>query len=148
MQKKIVIVDIDGTLSFLDHRLHYIKGKSQDWNAFYKACPKDEPNEPMIHLVQALHATGHEVIIVSGRSDIVFKETVAWLDKYEVPFDQIYLRQEGIYTKDYKLKKRLIFQTLKIKPEKILLVLEDRTSVVEMWRSMGIMTLQNCRGDF
>lgn len=38
---KYIIVDLDGTLANIDHRLHYIKQNKPDWNAFYGACKDD-----------------------------------------------------------------------------------------------------------
>lgn len=35
MSIKYVIVDIDGTVADLSHRIHFIEGEKKDWDSFY-----------------------------------------------------------------------------------------------------------------
>jgi hypothetical protein len=35
---KAVIIDIDGTLADTTHRLHHIKSKPPNWDAFFAEC--------------------------------------------------------------------------------------------------------------
>ena len=53
MKKDIVLVDIDGTVSIVGDRLKHLQGK-KDWDAFYKACGDDEPNQNVIDIVKVL----------------------------------------------------------------------------------------------
>lgn len=47
-----VVFDLDGTLSNIDHRLHYIQRppSEKDWAAFFAACENDLPIGPMIRV--------------------------------------------------------------------------------------------------
>jgi hypothetical protein len=47
----VYLFDIDGPLANLSHRLHFIQGEHDDWNAFYDACPADKPHRHMCDLV-------------------------------------------------------------------------------------------------
>lgn len=49
-----ILVDIDGTIADIIHRLHFIQGPRKDWPAFFDAMDKDEPIPEMIELVKAL----------------------------------------------------------------------------------------------
>ena len=75
-----IIVDIDGTLADLSHRLHHIKGGRRDYEAFYAAMGADPLIKPIRDLVGILYegayATGEPVIILcSGRPERYRKVT-------------------------------------------------------------------------
>ena len=56
--KRIVVVDIDGTISQVGERLKYLKQEPKDWDSFYNDCFEDEPIEEMIDLVYSLYLQG------------------------------------------------------------------------------------------
>ena len=119
----------------------------ENWDAFYAACVDDEPKWPMIAMAQSLSALCYNVVIVSGRSDAVAVQTQEWLARHNVPYTRLFLRPNNDHTPDYKLKRRW-FETSGYRPEDISYVFEDRTAVVQMWRELGITTLQVCDGDY
>jgi len=42
--KDVVIVDIDGTLADVQHRIHHIKGPGKkNWIKFFRGAPDDQP---------------------------------------------------------------------------------------------------------
>ena len=43
MSKPAIIVDLDGTVADLSHRLHHINGKHRNWDAFFAGVDKDTP---------------------------------------------------------------------------------------------------------
>lgn len=150
---RYVIADLDSTLADIDHRLPLICGPNSqrlredaDWETFFQQCVHDKPIIPVIIAVRAL-AAHHQIIVVTGRSDEVRKETEDWLRQNAVPFDQLIMRPAGSREADDKMKKRLI-EEAGIDPSDVLIALEDRKRVVDMWRSLGIRTLQVADGDF
>ncbi len=142
----IVITDLDGTLSDAEHRVHLIERKPKNWDAFFRASRDDEPIWPVIRVIQALKVAGHEIHVITGRSDSTRADTIAWFEKYEVPFDRLLMRDDGDFTPDDKLKRDWFLKDYK--PEEVLLVLDDRAKVVRMWRELGLVCLQVAPGDF
>jgi hypothetical protein len=71
----IYLCDIDGTVADISHRLHFIQQKPSDWRGFFKACPGDTPIKEVIEVIQSLTSYGNNVIMVTGRSDEVRKDT-------------------------------------------------------------------------
>ena len=51
-KKSICIFDIDGTLANCDHRLHYIKNKPKNWEAFYNECMDDLVIWPVAEMLE------------------------------------------------------------------------------------------------
>lgn len=144
--KNIIIFDLDGTLALIDHRRHFVdksSGVKVDWNAFFEACDKDEPNTPVI-LANRL-VTGYHIIILSGRSEAVREKTIRWLARHEVYYDELRMRAEGDYQPDETLKEAWLKQ---IGPDNIICVYDDRDKVVAMWRKNGVTCFQVAPGNF
>lgn len=142
-----VVFDLDGTLCNVEHRMHHIAGPTKDWEAFYRACSGDTPILPVVHIAQALSATGYGIWLVSGRGSEARRETVAWLGAYSVPFEMLLMRPEGSRLIDAELKRGWIHSDA-IPRDRVLCVFEDRASVVKMWREEGFQCYQVAAGDF
>lgn len=143
-----IICDLDGTLANIEHRVHHIRGSGRrDWNAFFRACTEDLPIRNTIHLVQRLHEVGFRVLIMSGRSDLVRAETEEWLEQHAVPYDDLLMRRDADHRSDTIVKAEMVDE-LGIGPDHVLMVLDDRSTVVDMWREREFHTFQVAPGDF
>lgn len=146
MRKRMFVVfDLDGTLALTEHRAHFLNrpSKEKDWRGFYAACDRDEPCHPLIRTLLALHSTGAEVEIWSGRSDEVKDKTTAWLAEHGLGHIPIRTRRAGDHRPDTVLKAEWLDEG-----RTPALVFEDRASMVAMWRSRGIVCCQVAPGDF
>lgn len=140
-----IIVDLDGTLSKCEHRLHYLKETPPNWTAFFLASDKDAVNWPIVLTVRALHEAGYKIVIFSGRSDIAELPTKVWLSRHNILYSELRMREFGDYTPDDELKRGWLED---IGAENVLLCIDDRQRVVDMWREMGLTCLQVAPGDF
>ena len=151
MNKKYVIVDIDGTLSKVGERVRYLQQSPPDWDSFYDDCFEDEPFEDVCELVSRLNrCDAYELIFCTGRRESCREKTEKWLYRYleeRVPREKLLMRADGDIRPDIVVKPELVAEA-GIKPEEIAFVLEDRNCVVEMWRKMGVRCLQVAEGDF
>lgn len=148
---KTIIVDLDGTISLNQHRYHYIypkDGSKPDWDGFFLACVDDQPNLPVIEIILALKSKGYKIHIFSARGEIAYTQTVEWLTKYSVPYDDLTLRKKGCYTPDEDLKKEWLIEYYPDFKTQVLCVIDDRDKVVAMWRALGLTCLQVAEGDF
>lgn len=138
---KAFIFDIDGTLADLKHRLHHITNGSRDWDGFFAGVPNDGIIPDTRRLLLIAHDAGYKIILVSGRTDKVRAETVDWLAKHEVPYHEIHMRVEGDYRQDTIIKSEILDRLLE-QGNEIIAVVDDRPSVVAMWRERGLLCLQ------
>ena len=151
--EKYIVVDMDGSLADCSHRRQFLSDHNLDWASFEGPLVlEDEPRWPIINLVKMLNAgtgdgdTGYAVLIVSGRKiDRSGKNTVKWLEKYQVPFKYIFMRQGDDNRSDNIVKKEILD---KLPKDQIEYVLDDRNQVVDMWRENGLTCLQVAPGDF
>ena len=143
---KIVIFDIDGTLADIRHRLHHIKDGGRNWDGFFEAAVDDKPIKQMIELLKSL--MDYRVILVSGRPERIRKLTGDWLEKHQMTmgdydYEDLYMRPDGDHRPDYVLKKEILGKIREDYPgEEVLFVVDDRPSVVKMWREEGLICLQ------
>jgi uncharacterized HAD superfamily protein len=133
--RKDVIVDIDGTLADVDHRLHYIRGKRKDWKKFFAVMSEDKPVEAVIAQVQEL-AKDHNIYVVSGRPDDYRDVTVEWLKLHKVPYEALYMRKAGDFRPDDEVKQDIL--DAHFDKANVALVIEDRLRVIRMWKKNGL----------
>ena len=149
--KRIVVVDIDGTISQVGERLKYLKQEPKDWDSFYNDCFEDEPIEEMIDLVYSLYLQGYQLVFCTGRRESCREKTLAWLYRHfksVVPASSVLLmRPDNDHRHDTEIKPMLL-KRAGIKMKSIDFVLEDRNSMVQKWRELGLRCLQVAEGDF
>lgn len=144
--KKAIIVDLDGTLADITHRRKYVEGPKKDWKNFNKNILQDDINRWCREIIRRM-IHDHHVLLVSGRTDQLKKETVDWLSKHDVPYTALLMRDSRDHRDDTVVKKELYEN--EIKPfYDILFVIDDRAKVVKMWRDAGLVCLQCDWGDF
>lgn len=137
--RPIVLVDIDGTLADGTHREHYTRGPEKDWDKYFSLLEEDLPVEFVVRWVNQLAASGHTIVLVSGRPDTYWKQTVHWLDHIAGVYYDYLLMRPGSDKRDDTLVKA---EMLKVLPkEKIVLVLDDRPKVCRMWRENGLKVI-------
>jgi NLI interacting factor-like phosphatase len=143
--RKMVIVDMDGTLADVSHRLHHIRGgRKKDWKRFFEAMDADPPSPVVAEWVRNL-SPDYEVVIVSGRPEGYGDRTIAWLRRHHIPFSHILMRRDGDHRPDHIVKQEILDRL----PRKaIAFVIDDRNSVCEMWRRNGLRCIQVAEGNF
>ena len=140
-KRKYVLVDFDGTLSNPKHRLKYISGKVKDFSTFYAKVKDDLPNHWCVLLVRALIKSGQAVIILTARPIKTRKDSYAWLEKHlgkNLTITIEHVRKDGVMRPDHLLKEDWLQMFGK---DRVEFVIEDRTKVVEMWRSHRLTVL-------
>lgn len=147
--KPCVIVDIDGTVANLDHRLHYVRGDKKDWRTFLSKCNEDKPNHDIYLIAESFcDTTGSDLIFCSGRGNEYRDKTETWLKEHNMPYEHLFMRQERDYRQDTIVKEQILDFEVLTRYKEILAVFDDRSSVVQMWRKRGLRTLQVAAGDF
>lgn len=135
--KKAIIVDIDGTLAKMNGRGPF------DWDRVGE--------DDIVHAVQlavGLASYYCDVIVFSGRDSICRQQTIEWLNKHNIPTDNVFMRPQGNFEKDSIIKRRLYDEHIAGKYD-IQFVLDDRNQVVDMWRKdLGLPCFQVNYGDF
>lgn len=150
--KNIVLVDLDGTICNVKHRVQYIqKGPQKDNTKFHSLHVFDEPIRPIITLVEIFHSAGYEIVFCSCRFDTELEKTREWIRTHFTNKDlanaRLLLRSKLDRREDHEIKPDLLKQA-GISFDDIFIVLEDRNQVVKFWRDNGLTCLQVADGNF
>jgi hypothetical protein len=145
-----VIVDIDGTLSNCEHRVHWVRSKPKNWPAFNRGMKRDTVHEDIVWMLRTFHAAGCTILIASGRGEEDREVTETWLrDVAGIAglYSRLYMRPARDYRSDDIVKGEILDHMLAdgFNPT---MAIDDRQQVVDMFRSRGLRVLQCARGDF
>lgn len=144
---RCVIVDIDGTLANNLHRVHHLApGKPKDWETYDSLMYLDQPIQPLVDLINFL-AAHYSIVLCSGRKESCRAITIAWLKQHHILWNELFMRKNRDFRADAIIKSELLDQILArgYQPQ---FVIDDRNSVVAMWRERGLVCLQAAPGDF
>ena len=92
--RPVAIVDIDGVVADVRHRLHHLRRRPKDWDAFFASADRDPPHDEGIALVHAL-AEGHDVVFLTGRPVRIEGVTRTWLERHGLGGHLLVMRDGG-----------------------------------------------------
>jgi len=148
-----VLCDLDGTISLFNpirkNGSVEVRHKGAPARSPYDASKADNDmlNEPVAEVLENLSKNGYWIVFCSGREEQYRPQTLAFLNKHtNFPFELI-MRKTGDSRKDSIVKEEL-YQTHIAGKYNVFLVLDDRTQVVNYWRSRGFACWQVNPGDF
>lgn len=137
-----LICDLDGTLCDISHRLHFVKvpeGQKKDWKSFFAGIPDDTLRTDVFSMVHELHdKNATPVVFVSARPEDHREATEEWLHKHwGKAYVSLIMRKKGDKRPDTEVKQQ-IYDTYFNNKYDIHTVIDDRPSVIRMWRENGL----------
>jgi hypothetical protein len=139
-----VIIDIDNTLSIANDRFKLAAKENGkiDWDIVHSTehLIKDEPNLPMIELAKNYKQNGFEVILLTGRPESTRKITKEWLQKYNIPYDKLYMRSwEHNFLKAPDFKRKIYETEIK---GNVFCAYDDDQRIIDVWVELGITSFK------
>jgi beta-phosphoglucomutase-like phosphatase (HAD superfamily) len=148
MKKRYAIFDMDGTLSDASRRQHHLLKEPKDWDGFFGDLHADAPIREIVSLYNELCASNtYDVAIFTGRPEKYRKMTEEWMLRHGLTPRPIHCRKDGDFRHDLIVKREIYDAFLK-EGNEIAFIVEDRNSVVAMWREMGVVCLHCFDGNF
>ena len=150
--KKVIVVDIDGTIAKVGDRLKYLQQVPKNWDEFYEHCDEDAPIQPIVDLVDQL-AVENEIVYCTGRRESVRRKTEIWIDNHmgfagsSAGELNLLMRKDNDWRPDTEVKPEML-KNAGYSPENVWFILEDRDSVVAKLRSLGYTCIQVADGKF
>jgi len=145
-KQKAIIVDIDGTISNDKWRRHLLATGQATWDDLNTMSKYDMPFPWCLAIVDAFQDRGYKILFVTARNEKYKEDTVNWLNANVQAGYELFMRPTADTSEDYIIK-RNIYMMHVLPFYDIEFCLEDRPSVVQMWRDMGLSCL-HCDGDF
>ena len=139
-----VIIDIDNTLSIANDRFKLAEKENgnTDWDFVHapENLIKDKPNLPMIELAKGYKEKGFEIIILTGRPESTRRVTKEWLQKYNIPYDKLYMRSwEDNFLKAPDFKRKIYETEIK---ENVFCAYDDDQRIIDVWVDLGITSFK------
>lgn len=166
MKRQIVICDIDGTLADCAHRRHFVesctnpslhpselfsggidwcrvcdKRANADWDSFLSPgmVMQDAVVRPIRSIISHFaFRTNYAVVLCTGRAERHRDITLQWLNANDIEFHELLMRSDNDFRPDDEVKQDILNV---LGRENVFLVIDDRASVVKMWRRNGLFTL-------
>ena len=131
-----MVFDIDGVLSDAAGRQHYLERGRRDWNAFFNACGDDPLITEVGRLLELLEPS-LSIVLLTGRPISVQRITLAWLQRYELRWDLLIMRDYGDYEAATHFKRRVVGE-LRAFGFDLRLAFEDDRRNVAMFHQQGV----------
>lgn len=131
-----IVFDMDGVLSDASRRQHYIEYPFPDWEAFFHACGDDELIAEVARLLDVID-DDHRIVLLTARPIRVQPQTLAWLERYDLRWDVLIMREYGDYMAARVFKQRTV-KELRARDFDLRLAFEDDPRNVQMFHSQGV----------
>jgi transcriptional regulator with XRE-family HTH domain len=139
--KKIVVVDIDGTISIVpDKRKKHLSSYPVNWEHFYKCSFDDQGIQEMIDLVNNL-SNFYEIVFNTSRIEGVRFQTMLWLrDRFKFDFKLIMRKHDDNRAAPTVKAENLLAKNIDLK--EIAFILDDDKQVCDKFCSLGVKCLK------
>lgn len=93
-ERPLAVVDIDGVLADVRHRLHHLQRRPKDWRRFFAAARDDHAHPEGLAVVERLRED-HEVLLLTGRPEHLRAATAEWLARHGLGDLRLVMRPGG-----------------------------------------------------
>ena len=131
-----VVFDMDGVLSDASRRQHFLDWPRRDWEAFFAACGDDALIDEVARLLDVLD-DDLRIVLLTARPLRVRTQTLAWLDRYELRWDLLIMRDHGDYSASREFKLDAV-DDLRAWGFDLRLAFEDDRRNVQMFHTQGV----------
>lgn len=144
--RPVAIVDIDGVVADVRHRVGHLEGYPPDWGSFFSEADLDPPLPTGVARVRQLVDAGHEIMWLTGRPEWLRRITRRWLLAQGLPVDVLLMRPNGDRRPARSLKSSFLRAVAEGRPvpglhdrtpREIALVVDDDDAVVARLRADG-----------
>ena len=89
--RMVAVVDVDGVVADVRHRLHHVSERPKDWGAFFAAAADDQLLVEGAETVRRL-AEVYDIVYLSGRPERLREVTERWFRYHGLPPGPLLLR--------------------------------------------------------
>ncbi len=130
----VAVIDVDGVVADVRHRLTHLDGGRKDWDAFFAAAADDPPIPEGVARVQQLAVT-HDIMWLTGRPESLRQTTLQWFAAQGLPAGRLIMRR-GADRRPARIVKRAELRRLASR-RTVAMVLDDDPAVVDALRADG-----------
>lgn len=133
--RPLAVLDVDGVVADVRHRLHHLERRPPDWSGFFAAAADDPPLAQGLQLAHALVAD-YELAWLTGRPDRLRAVTEAWFADQGLPRAQLHMRREGDRRPAAVVKTAMLRRLAR--DREVAVVVDDDPAVLAAVRAAGL----------
>jgi phosphoglycolate phosphatase-like HAD superfamily hydrolase len=131
-----IVFDLDGVLSDAAGRQHLLDRPYRDWDAFFAACGDDDVIHEVARLLDVIE-NDLRIVLLTARPSRVQRQTLAWLERHELRWDLLIMRDWGDYQAARHFKQDTVHE-LRDRAFDLRLAFEDDRRNVDMFHAEGV----------
>ena len=134
----VAVVDVDGVVADVRHRLHHVAGRPKDWRAFFAGAGDDGLLAEGEHTVRRL-AEVYEIVYLSGRPERLREITERWFRRHDLPAGPLLLRPHGDFRPSSAYKVEMLRELARTRT--VVVLVDDDPLVLDAARAAGFDVL-------
>jgi hypothetical protein len=138
--RPIAVVDLDGVVADVRHRLHHINAGRKDWDGFFAAVGDDPVLAEGRAVVDRLVAD-HDIVFLTGRPERTRDATLGWLRRHGLPRGELVMRGDAD-RRPARLFKAAALRRLARSGRRVALVVDDDAAVCAALEDEGWTVLR------
>jgi hypothetical protein len=133
------LFDLDGTLASSQWRQSLVSGPpgTRDWMRFFELAEFDTPVPSVVARLERRVALGFQIIILSGRPELVRVSTCHWLTRHGISYSNLYLRKDQDRRPNMIVKHDMLKELLQGGLD-LVGVTDDTPEFVRTWNELGL----------
>lgn len=132
-----VIFDMQGTLCDVSSVRHLVECDKPDFDAFHTATGGCPPFQWVVDEAKKAHLARKVIIVMTGMNEKFRDSVVAWLTRHEVPFNQLMMRPNRDFRKDFIIKREMLEDT-RLRGLNVTHAWDDNPRIVELWEHENV----------
>lgn len=135
----VAVVDIDGVVADVRHRLRHVQSRPKDWEAFFAQAPQDAPLAEGRSALEAAVAEGLGIVYLTGRPERCRASTEYWLAEHGFPAGPIHMRED----RDRRPARQFKVDVLRLlsRDHAVARVIDDDAAVIAAVSAAGFPTV-------
>ncbi len=129
------MLDIDGVVADVRHRLVHLESRPKDWQAFFAGAAADPALPEGLDLARELQAD-HDIVWLTGRPERLRRLTTSRLRKHDLPTTEVHMRRNGDY-RPARQAKLAVLRRLAAE-RSIAVVVDDDPAVIAALEAAGL----------
>ena len=133
-RRPLAVIDIDGVVADVRHRLHLVERRPKRWDEFFRAADDDPPLPEGLAVVREL-AADHDILWLTGRPERTRRATETWLAAQGFEPEPLVMRRD----RDHRPSRMAKLDELRRlrRTREVAIVVDDDPEVVATLRAAG-----------
>jgi len=138
------IVDLDNCVSDDHWRLELINLElpviNDRYKLYHEYCHLDTPGESRDYVLEL--AKRYKLIVFTSRPEAVRSKTLHWLEKWNIPTTQLFMRYDNDHRSSVLIKRTMLRMARQYHNCNVQFAIDDRQDILDMYLAEGVPSVK------